>query len=74
MWMTGARRILCAGVLSAGVLAASPAQSAATAAAPVAAGEVAPDFALTDQNGGRHVLSGERGKRIVVLVFYRGHW
>jgi len=41
---------------------------------PVAAGEQAPDFTLTDQNGRKHALSAERGKRAVVLVFYRGYW
>jgi len=41
---------------------------------PVAAGEMAPDFALTDHNGEKRSLSAERGKRPVVLVFYRGYW
>jgi cytochrome oxidase Cu insertion factor (SCO1/SenC/PrrC family) len=40
----------------------------------VATGDVAPDFALPDQDGRRHALSAEHGKRPVVLVFYRGHW
>ncbi len=43
-------------------------------AKPVAVGESAPDFTLTDQNGRKHALSAERGKRPVVLVFYRGYW
>ena len=43
-------------------------------AKPVAAGEAAPDFTLTDQNGRKQSLSAERGKRPVVLVFYRGYW
>ena len=43
-------------------------------AKPVAVGEQAPDFTLTDQNGQKRALSAERGKRPVVLVFYRGHW
>jgi hypothetical protein len=41
---------------------------------PVAVGEMAPDFVLPDQNGQKRSLSAERGKRPVVLVFYRGHW
>jgi cytochrome oxidase Cu insertion factor (SCO1/SenC/PrrC family) len=41
---------------------------------PVAAGEMAPDFTLTDHNGEKRSLSAERGKRPVVLVFYRGYW
>jgi len=41
---------------------------------PVTVGDMAPDFTLTDQNGQKRSLSAERGKRPVVLVFYRGHW
>jgi peroxiredoxin len=37
-------------------------------------GEQAPDFTLTDQAGQKRSLSAERGKRPVVLVFYRGYW
>jgi cytochrome oxidase Cu insertion factor (SCO1/SenC/PrrC family) len=43
-------------------------------AKPVAVGEMAPDFTLTDQNGRKQSLAAERGKRAVVLVFYRGYW
>jgi cytochrome oxidase Cu insertion factor (SCO1/SenC/PrrC family) len=54
---------------------AAPASEPATQrAAPVKAGEAAPDFILTDQKGQRHILSAERGKRAVVLIFYRGYW
>lgn len=42
--------------------------------APVSAGGVAPDFTLEDQGGRKLILSAERGKRPVVLVFYRGYW
>jgi len=41
---------------------------------PVTVGDMAPDFTLVDQNGQKRSLSAERGKRPVVLVFYRGHW
>ena len=41
---------------------------------PVTLGDVAPDFTLTDQNGQKRSLSAERGKRPVILIFYRGHW
>ena len=41
---------------------------------PVGVGEVAPDFTLVDHNGQKHSLSAERGKRPVVLIFYRGYW
>jgi hypothetical protein len=37
-------------------------------------GDLAPDFTLEDQNGRPVTLSGFRGQRPVVLVFYRGHW
>jgi cytochrome oxidase Cu insertion factor (SCO1/SenC/PrrC family) len=43
-------------------------------AKPVAVGEQAPNFTLTDQSGRSHSLAAERGKRPVVLVFYRGYW
>ncbi len=41
---------------------------------PVARFDMAPDFTLEDQNGQKHSLSAERGKRPVVLIFYRGYW
>lgn len=37
-------------------------------------GDTAPDFTLTDQNGGRVTLSEAVKKSPVVLVFYRGYW
>ena len=37
-------------------------------------GDLAPDFTLEDQNGRPVTLSGFRGDRPIVLVFYRGHW
>jgi cytochrome oxidase Cu insertion factor (SCO1/SenC/PrrC family) len=37
-------------------------------------GEPAPDFTLQDQHGKTVSLSDYRGKKKVVLVFYRGHW
>ena len=69
-------KILTAILLTACVSLASLAHAADAAkrAAPVKAGEMAPDFTLTDQNGRNHALSAERGKRAVVLVFYRGYW
>ena len=41
---------------------------------PIATSDMAPDFTLTDHNGEKRSLSAERGKRPVVLVFYRGYW
>ena len=41
---------------------------------PVQVGEVAPDFALEDQNGQMVKLSDLRTNGPTVLVFYRGYW
>ena len=41
---------------------------------PIGIGDIAPDFTLQDQNNNRVALSDARGKRPVVLVFYRGYW
>jgi len=41
---------------------------------PIGVGEMAPNFALEDQNKNKITLSDARGKRPVVLVFYRGYW
>lgn len=68
-------RILTSLLLAAIVVLPSFAHAAeAKRASPVKVGETAPDFTLTDQNGRSHALSAERGKRAVVLVFYRGYW
>ena len=40
----------------------------------VVAGTLAPDFTLESKDGGTVTLSGFRGKKSIVLVFYRGHW
>ena len=40
----------------------------------VAVGTTAPDFTLEAKDGGVVTLSQFRGKKMVVLVFYRGHW
>jgi cytochrome oxidase Cu insertion factor (SCO1/SenC/PrrC family) len=40
----------------------------------VKAGDAAPDFRLEDQDGKPVALSDFRGKKTVVLVFYRGYW
>lgn len=37
-------------------------------------GGAAPDFTLEDQDGKPVTLSDYRGKKTVVLVFYRGYW
>ena len=40
----------------------------------VSLGTLAPDFTLESKDGGTVTLSQFRGKKTVVLVFYRGHW
>ncbi|MEX2466660.1 MAG: hypothetical protein WD995_07095 [Gemmatimonadota bacterium] len=40
----------------------------------VGEGDVAPDFRLESLRRGPLALSGFRGEKDVVLVFYRGHW
>lgn len=40
----------------------------------VAVGTVAPDFTLESLSGPPVTLSDFRGKKKVILVFYRGHW
>jgi len=37
-------------------------------------GQPAPDFTLEDMDGKNITLSDFRGKKTVVLVFYRGYW
>jgi cytochrome oxidase Cu insertion factor (SCO1/SenC/PrrC family) len=37
-------------------------------------GQPAPDFTLEDMEGKNITLSDFRGKKTVVLVFYRGFW
>jgi cytochrome oxidase Cu insertion factor (SCO1/SenC/PrrC family) len=40
----------------------------------VKVGDTAPDFTLENLDGNRISLSDFRGKKNVVLVFYRGQW
>lgn len=40
----------------------------------IKAGQAAPDFTLQDADGKAITLSDFRGKKSVVLVFYRGYW
>jgi peroxiredoxin len=40
----------------------------------IAVGMAAPDFTLARYGGGTQTLSSFRGKKNVVLVFYRGYW
>ena len=40
----------------------------------IKAGQPAPDFTLEDADGKPLTLSEFRGKKSVILVFYRGYW
>ena len=40
----------------------------------VAVGDLAPDFSLLAHSGDVIALSGFRGRKNVILAFYRGHW
>lgn len=40
----------------------------------IAVGTMAPDFSLESRTGSVVTLSGYRGQKNVILVFYRGHW
>jgi cytochrome oxidase Cu insertion factor (SCO1/SenC/PrrC family) len=40
----------------------------------VKVGQPAPDFTLEDSDGKNVGLADYRGKKNVVLIFYRGHW
>jgi cytochrome oxidase Cu insertion factor (SCO1/SenC/PrrC family) len=40
----------------------------------VKVGQTAPDFTLEDSDDKNVSLADYRGKKNVVLVFYRGHW
>ena len=44
------------------------------AATTLRVGQAAPDFTLMDAGGRTLTLSALRGKKPVVLVFYRGYW
>ena len=46
----------------------------ATDLARVEVGSPAPDFTLESKDGASVTLSSFRGRKNVVLVFYRGHW
>ncbi len=43
-------------------------------AGPLAVGQLAPTFSLKDANGKTFDLASHRGKRSLILVFYRGYF
>ena len=70
---------LIAGVLAANPLFAQlgpkdPVGGSATELDRIKIGQAAPDFALENVEGKPINLSDFRGKKAVVLVFYRGYW
>jgi cytochrome oxidase Cu insertion factor (SCO1/SenC/PrrC family) len=70
---------LIAGVLAANPLFAQlgpkdPTNGSATELERIKVGQAAPDFALENVEGQAVNLSDFRGKKAVVLVFYRGYW
>lgn len=50
------------------------AKQAATDLDRVKVGQPAPDFTLEDSDGKNISLADYRGKKNIILVFYRGHW
>ena len=70
---------LIAGVLTANPLSAQlgpkdPTSGSATELDRIKVGQAAPDFSLENVEGQVINLSDFRGKKAVVLVFYRGYW
>jgi cytochrome oxidase Cu insertion factor (SCO1/SenC/PrrC family) len=60
-------------------LVAAPAAAAGAITAPASSdriqvGQEAPDFALRSPDGSIHGLSDLRGKKSLVLIFFRGTW
>jgi cytochrome oxidase Cu insertion factor (SCO1/SenC/PrrC family) len=70
--------LVLAGLMSAAAFAQlgpkEPTTQPATDLNRVKVGQPAPDFALEDSDGKAITLSDLRGKKSVVLVFYRGYW
>jgi cytochrome oxidase Cu insertion factor (SCO1/SenC/PrrC family) len=70
--------LVLAGLMSAAAFAQlapkEPATQPATDLYRVKVGQPAPDFALENTDGKAMTLSDFRGKKAVVLVFYRGYW
>jgi len=69
-----AMRICAFVLLTAAAAYGSPPQPGPADLNRVAAGVPAPDFTLESQDGSRVTLAEFRGKKRVVLVFYRGQW
>lgn len=66
-------RLLIAALLAAPV-AASGAFPAPASSPRIRVGQEAPDFALKSPDGSVHRLGDLRGKKSLVLIFFRGTW
>ncbi len=76
MLVIGASALLSVGTVAAGdgTPSASVAGPPEARAPRVHVGQEAPDFALQAPDGSRHRLSDLRGRKTVVLIFFRGVW
>ena len=79
MWLFTILALLLAGGLPTFAAAGAHGPTASEGLSPtdlerVKVGDLAPDFTLEAENGTPLTLSQFRGRRSVILVFYRGHW
>jgi cytochrome oxidase Cu insertion factor (SCO1/SenC/PrrC family) len=72
-WGSGSAWLLIAALLAASA-AASGAFPAPASSPRIRVGQEAPDFALKSPDGSVHMLSELRGKKSLVLIFFRGTW
>jgi cytochrome oxidase Cu insertion factor (SCO1/SenC/PrrC family) len=73
-WYTWAALAVCVLLLAAGAFFNFAVARIPPAQTNLRVGEAPPDFALLDAGGTRVSLADYRGKKPVVLVFYRGYW
>lgn len=66
--------LVLAGLVNAPSFAQFAPEESATDINLVKVGQLAPDFTLEDSDGNAITLADYRGKKSVVLVFYRGRW
>ena len=66
--------LVLAGLVNASSFAQLASEESATDINRVKVGQFAPDFTLEDSDGKAITLANFRGKKTVVVVFYRGHW
>ena len=76
-WIVGGLTVVCAATTAAPQAVRGPADGVGmvpTDTGRVRAGMLAPDFTLEAFTGPDVTLSQYRGRKLVVLAFYRGHW